>query len=371
MKVLITLNFAIGVLLTISMVVFEKYELIGLLSGIFLLPGFLVLALVNVGAIFMLWRKRRLRAFVPIGTYVIAAALFLLGTHLGTKLILNGTPCDPDSFFNEQTKSELTQAAKQLVAKHQRKNFSPEIVAVAQKHSLKPTFVDDSQQIVVFGYYHLRHWFEYIWAKNGLTEQYSMPAIITMADMQDWREFKRIAKQGDTATLAERQRMVFEPSIAFPLLRDSLGAAFLDRVRNASSSIDDFTDEDKNAVLTALNKQRLASSLLVENPQITYEKWKWNLFTYSGLCVAGNKYNDEVDGFWESKLARQLLSKGVLLFAPDGRHLKIKTDLTEKERLEVEWLQVGLMNFIYGNLMNKSHYKFTKNLGGNWYFNVW
>jgi hypothetical protein len=368
MKILITLNFAIGVLLTISMVVFEKYELIGLLSGIFLLPSFLVLALINFGAIFLLWRKKHLRAFVPIGTYVIAAALFLLGTNLGTKLILNGTPCDPNSFFNEQTKSELTQVAKQLVAEHQRKDFSPGIGVVAQKHNLKPIFVDDQQKIVVFGFYHRRHWFEYIWAKNGLTEPYSMPATITMADIEDWKEFKRIAKQGDTATLAERHRMEFEPSIVYPLLRDSLGAAFLDRFRNAPSGKDDFTDEDENAILAALNKQHLASSALVENSQITYEEWHWHWQKEIGLHIAKDYISDS---FWVGQLLKQLLSEGVLTLAPDGRHLKIKADLTDRQRLQIEWLHVGIMNFAYGNLLEKRIYVFRKNLGSNWYFNDW
>src|ERR1017187_1840178 len=204
MKILIAFNFAIGVLLTIGMIVFQKYEGVGLLAGIILLPSFFVLAIVNIVAIFPLRKTVRLRAFVPIGTYIIAAALCLYGTNLGMKLVMKGTPCDPKSFFNDQTRLELTQAAQRLVADHQRKDFSPEIVAITQKHSLKPIFVDDRQEIVVFGYYHLRHWFEYVWATNGLTEPYSMPATITMADMQDWKEFKRIVKQGDTATLAER-----------------------------------------------------------------------------------------------------------------------------------------------------------------------
>lgn len=368
MKILIAFNFAIGVLLTIGMIVFQKYEGVGLLAGIILLPSFFVLAIVNIVAIFPLWKMERLRAFVPIGTYIIAAAFFLLGTSLGMKLVLKGTPCDPESFFNDQTRLELTQAAQRLVAEHQRENFSPEIVAVVQKHSFKPTFVDDSQEIVVFGYYHLRHWHEYIWAKNGLTEPYSMPATITMADMQDWKEFKRIAKQGDTATLSERHRMVFEPSIVFPLLKDSLGAEFLDRVRNATSSIDDFTDEDKNAILAALNKQRLASSHLVENSQITYEEWHWHWQTEIGLHIAKDYISDS---FWVGRLLKQLLSEGVLTLAPDGRHLKIKADLTDKQRLQIEWLHIGIMNFAYGNLLEKRQYVFRKNLGSNWYFNVW
>ena len=368
MKILITLNFVIGVLLTASMIVFEKYEGAGLLTGIFLLPCFLVLALVNVVVILLLWKKKRLRAFVPIGTYIIAAAMFLFGTNWGTKLVLNGTPCKPESFFNDQTRLELTQAAQRLVAEHQRNNFSPEIVATAQKHSLKPTFIDDSQQIVVFGYYHLRHWYEYIWTKNGLTDPYSMPATITMANIEDWNEFKRIAKQGDTATLDERQRMVFEPSIVFPFLKDSLGAEFLDRVRNASFRIADFSDKDKHAILEALNKQRLASSDLVENSQITYEAWQRNGQTEIGLHISKDYISDS---FWVGRLLKQLLSEGVLTLAPDGRHLKIKADMTDKQRLQIEWLHVGIMNLAYGNLLEKRQYVFRKDLGSNWYFNDW
>lgn len=362
-KILITLNFVIGVLLAISIVVFQKSEGVGLLSGMVLLPSFFVLGIVNIVAIFPLWKKKRLRAFVPIGTFIVAAALFLLGTTLGMKLALQGTPCDPESFFNNQTRLELTQAAQRLVAEHQSKNFSPEIVATAQKHNLQPTFVDDSQQIVVFGYYHLRHWYEYIWAKNGLTDPYSMPATITAADIEDWSEFKRIVRQGETATPAERPRMVFEPSIVFPFFKETLGPEFLNRVRNVS-----FTDEDKNAILTALNKQRLASSALAENSQITYETWHRNGQTETGLHIAQVYISNS---FWVGRLLKELLSKDVLTLASDGRHLKIKADLTEKQRLEIEWLHVGIMNFAYGNLLDKRQYVFRKDLGGNWYFNVW
>jgi hypothetical protein len=207
----------------------------------------------------------------------------------------------------------------------------------------------------MFGYYHLRHRYEYIWATNGLTEPYSMDSTITASDIKKWIDLKRIVRQGATATQAERQRMEFEPTIAFPLLKDSLGIKFIEHLR----TVDDFSDDDKSLVLAALNKQRLASSALVEN-----------LFNSSGLCVAGSDYNGEEDGFWESKLARQLLAEGVLLYASDGRHLKIKTNLTEKQRREVEWLHVGLMQLIYRNLLSKSHYTFRKNLGDNWYFDV-
>jgi hypothetical protein len=323
---------------------------------------------INIG--FILWRfkKYRLRVMIPLLTFAIAAVVSFSVLDYATDLMLRGTPCRPESFFNEQTRLELTQASQQLLTQHERRNFSPEIIAVAQRHNLKPIFVDDYQGIVVFGYYHNRHWFEYIWATNGLTEPYSMPTTITMADIENWNEFKRIAKQGDTATLAERQRIVFEPSIVFPFLKDSLGAEFLGRVRSDSSTIDDFIDEDKNAILAALNQQRLVSSLLVENSQITYEEWHLHWQTEIGLHI-GKDYIS--DSFWVGRLLKQLLSEGVLKLAPDGRHLKIKADLTDKQRLQIEWLHVGIMNFAYGNLLEKRQYVFGKDLGSNWYFNDW
>jgi hypothetical protein len=210
------------------------------------------LAPTNIGFILLRWKKYRLRVVIPLLIFMVAGMASFFALDYATDLILRGTPCRPESFFNEQTRLELTQASQQLLTRHQRRNFSPEIIAVAQRHNLKPLFVDDQQGIIVFGYYHNRHWFEYIWSKNGLTGPYAMPSTITMADVEDWKEFKRIVKQGDSATLSERQRMVFEPSIVFPLLKDSLGAEFLGRVRNDSSSIDDFTDEDKNGCAALL-----------------------------------------------------------------------------------------------------------------------
>ena len=365
-RILIAFNIAVPFFLAVTMVAGEKWELMVLPGGALML---LLLALVPINIGFILWRckKYRLRVMIPLLIFMIAAVVSFFTLNYATNLMLRGTPCRPESFFNEQTRLELTQASQQLLTQHQGRNFSPEIIAVAQQHNLKPLFVDDCQEIVVFGYYHDRHWFEYIWATNGLTEPYSMPTTITMADIENWNEFKRIARLGVTATQAERRRMVFEPTIVFPFLKDSLGAEFLDRFRNDSSSIDDFTDEDKNAILAALNKQRLASSLLVENSQITYEEWHSHLLTEIGLHIAKDYISNS---FWVGRLLKQLLSEGVLTLAPDGRHLKVKADLTDKQRLQIEWLQVGIMNFAYGNLLDKRQYVFQKKLGNNWYFNV-
>jgi hypothetical protein len=367
MRILIALNVAVPSFLAATMVAGEKWELMVLPGGALILLLF-ALVPINIGFILWRWKHYRLRVMIPLLTFVVAGAVNIFAMGCATDFILRGTPCRPESFFNDQTRLDLTQAAQRLVADHERKDFSPEIVVLAQKHSLKPIFVDDSQEIVVFGYYHLRHWYEYIWAKSGLAEPYSMPAAITMADIENWKEFGRIVKQGDTATLAERHRMEFEPSIVFPLLKDSLGAEFLDRVRNASSTKAEFSAEERHAILAALNKQRLASSALVENSQITYEEWHRHWQSDIGPHIAKVYISDS---FWEGRLLKQLLSEGVLTLAPDGRHIKLKADLTDKQRLQIEWLHVGIMNFAYGNLVEKRQYVFRKNLGSNWYFNDW
>jgi hypothetical protein len=54
--------------------------------------------------------------------------------------------------------------------------------------------------------------------------------------------------------------------------------------------------------------------------------------------------------------------------AEDNRHLRIKKDLTELEERQVEWLHVGLMNCLYGNLLEKRDHDYRMELGDGWYF---
>ena len=168
MKILIAFNFAVGFLLATSFIVSEKTEF-ATLAGIVLLPCFFVLALVNFILIFKNWKKEELRAFIPFGTYSTAFALFVLVSTLGTDLILKGTPSRPDSFFTQQTRTDLKAIADKLIAERRDKNFAPEVYADLKKHSLKTIFVDTNQEVVVFGIYHSRRWDEYIYSKNGST----------------------------------------------------------------------------------------------------------------------------------------------------------------------------------------------------------
>src|ERR1035437_4378246 len=169
MKILIALNFAVGFLLAASLIASDKTEL-AVLPGIVLLPGFLFLALANFIFVLTQWKKERLRGFIPIGTYIVAFVLLVFATKLGSDIALKGTPCRPDSFFDEKKKAELIQIANQILAEHRDKKFAPEVYTELGKYNLKPTFVHTNQQMVVFGYYHLRDWFEYIYSKDGSTK---------------------------------------------------------------------------------------------------------------------------------------------------------------------------------------------------------
>ena len=194
MKTLITLNFVIGFLLAVSFIASDKTEL-AMLPGMVLLPGFLLLALVKFIFVFKRWRQRRFVALVPFGTYVAAFALSIFVARCGTEIILKGTPCRPNSFFNEQTRMTLTLIANELIEENRDKNFAPEIYVKLSKFNLKPISVDTNQQIVLLGYYHSRHWFEYVYSKNGSTNLppantgYGQPVAKALGDnwfFRDW-----------------------------------------------------------------------------------------------------------------------------------------------------------------------------------------
>lgn len=194
MRILIALNFVIGFLLAASFIASDKTEL-AMLPAMVLLPGFLLLALVNFIFIFKQWRQRRFAALAPFGTYVAAFALSSFVTRCGMDIILQGTPCRPDSFFNAQTKVSLTLIANELIDENRDKNFAPEIYVKLSKFTLKPLSVDTNQQIVLLGYYHSRRWFEYIYSKNGSTNLppantgYGQPVAKALGDnwfFRDW-----------------------------------------------------------------------------------------------------------------------------------------------------------------------------------------
>lgn len=194
-----------------------------------------------------------------------------------------------------------------------------------------------------------------------------MPSVITEVDIEDWGELIRIAKQGKTATPEERRGISFEPSLVYPTLQAALRSEALTRIANALSK-KDITTADKAVVISALNQQRLVSSALVEHPAIAYVPPSWPETIGFGFHMGGIEPSAS---FEVVALLRRLLSEGVISHAPDGQHLRINSNLTDSQQLEVEWLHVEIMNHIYGNLLRKWQHPFQQELGDNWYFNRW
>ena len=236
------------------------------------------------------------------------------------------------------------------------------VIETLRRNGVFRTSIDDSQSIVVFGFDRTRTWVRYIYTKNELLPLYSRPVELTPVDIEMWGEIIDIAKQGPDATPAERQSLVFDPRIAHPYLVAALGNDVVARIGSYASE-GDITDEDKAVILDALNEQRRVASRLIEHPEIWFEE---DAYT-TPLHVEANSITER---FWVTELIKQLLKDGTLLYAEDGRHLRIKEELSLEEERAVEWVHVGLIEFIYGNLISKDEIAYQKSLGNGWYFNV-
>jgi hypothetical protein len=382
MKYLIGLNFVVTVFLMVATIAVARFEFsIFLLAGSVLILALIALALANFVAIFVLWRRYRFRAFYPAITFVLSALLSFFGASIGSKLMLKGTPSYPDSFLKEKTKVELENIAScllnqsfkdiitypffpteiHMISGHQQKEVPPDIQKTLRHYRFQRTFIDDSLSLVKFSHCYRRTWYDYIYTTNEFLPLYSRPLKITEVDIEDWSELIRIAKQGDHATEEEKRRIGFTPTIVYPFFKQELGQEFLQSIANYISP-EEITAHQKELVLSALNRQRLASSRLIEHSRITFKKGRSVSYLYYDETGMG--------GFWPSWLFINLLDEGVLVYADDGCHLKIKENLSREEQLKIEWLHIGLMNFLYGNLLDKREHHYDKVLGDGWYLNI-
>src|SRR5436853_7804863 len=105
MRALTALNLAVGVLLAAVMVVFQKTESsLLLLADAGLSLAFLLLAAANVVAVFALWRKHRLAALIPIGSFAVTGVVCFFGARFGSEIVLRDSLDRPASFFRELTR---------------------------------------------------------------------------------------------------------------------------------------------------------------------------------------------------------------------------------------------------------------------------
>lgn len=376
MQRLVLLNFVVAFLFMATMLAFQKYE-----SGWLLLTGMGLtvllpcLALWNFCSIFVLWGRYGIRAFYPAICFVLAVTLSFQGSRYGTRIMLAGTPCRPETFLKSQTKLDLEKAATELlghsfkivsanpaapalmVSGHKEETSPSTAINVMQKYGFREVEVDDFQSLVTFSYYHMRGWYRYTYTTDKLVPLSSRPPTITEADIGDWSELIRIALQGDHATADESTRIVFSPEIVYPYLLQQIGEAQLANLKGYSTD-QEISEQQKELVLAALNRQSLPTSRLIENPTVTYSSNTRTL--HLGGC--------SIDGFWVVFLVTKLLSDGVLVYASDNSHLKVRENLSPSDQNRIAWLNVGIMDFWYGNLFRKTEHFNDEDLGDGWYF---
>jgi hypothetical protein len=375
---LVCINLIAAVLVGITFIASATLESFLLILGI---PGLVVglagLGVVNIIAAFGLWKNDRQRALIPLATYICCIVGIIAGTRYGVSMVLAGTPQRPDTFPRGKSKEELEQIATQLLG-HSFKSISirpgkefvrmvdgtppanipADLLRRLRSYGFDRIFVDDTQSLVVLSSYHHRTWYDYLYTTAGTLEPaYSRPSTITGVDIESWTELSKIARQGPKASGDARSQIVFEPGVVYPILRRALGEDALNALAKANDP--EITPEQKGLVLKALNDQRLASSRLIEDPRITYgDEGRFHLSL--GCWIS--------DSFWVTKLLQTLMHDGVIRTAEDNRHLRIKENLTPREERQVEWLHVGMMDFLYGNLLQKHDHHYGRDLGHGWYF---
>ncbi len=400
MKFLIKLNAITGTLWVTAMIAFHRFEIFLLkIAELVLMVAFGSLLVVNIFAIPFLWKWHRFRAFLPFATYAFVVALLALGTRQVAKLVLAGTPCFPDSFLTDGTKSEMeniglrllgrslkeiniepsafdiylwrvTQSFKEIptdppeppwiemIAGHEKVEVPPDIIQQACAFGFRRISIDDAQSLVSFQHDRAGRRYDYIFTIKPLLPLYFRPVMFTEVDIGNWEDLLLIAKQGPHATEAQTRQIVFVPTIIYPLLEKELGLQLMEQLRSFSSATD-IRDDQKRLVLAALNKQCRANSRLVEHPRIT--------FSDRQLCLGDRRRISE--GVEVVRILMQLLEDRVLILAEDKIHLKLKQPLSKEERSEVEWLHVGIMESLYGNFLDKRKYHYKRQIDKHWYFN--
>jgi hypothetical protein len=323
-------------------------------------------------------RSRRLRFFACFLALAVAAALLTLRGQnaFGVRPI---TPAVPKAFMRGVVRQDLTDLANRLIRLPYRSIATPpegptvatmslgwppapvpaELDSALRRHGFHYTRIKASDSVAVLVSIQGRAAYRYTYSVRPLGPPYTQSSTLTEEDFSEWAELQRIARFGLDSSECARNRIVFEPTIVYPYLQQAIGdsqlAAFASR-----PSPDDITPSERLAVLTALNEQRLPRSRLIEHPAITYDS-----ASRFGLTLGSNSLSNAL---WPVRLLDTLLASEVVYFAADHRHLRMQDTMTAENHRRVEWLHLGLMNFLYGNLFEKSDPGYDIDLGGGWYF---
>jgi hypothetical protein len=353
MRRLIVLDWAAPALLASAVIAAARSDDAWLLVSLAVVV-LLGLVAVNLVAPFLLWKRHGARSLIVPISLLAAASLSGAVAAYGSRLAVAGTPLSPDSFMRGARQAEMERLASQLLSG----GPDDRVRASLRRYGFRVTRVDSLRRVVTLGYYGLRTWHEYIYAANGLPAPHSTRPVLSVGDIVNWGEVLRIAEQAAPETRRARGSVAFEPALAVPYFQRALGDTFLTalRLRPRPGKL---SREEKLRVVAALNRQVAVESRLVEDAEIRYEGDPPTL--HIGTYEISR-------GFWVSSLLKALLDRGSLNRAADGRHLAAKSGLSGAEQHEVEWLQLGLMNFIYGNLLETSDYAYDRRLMDRWYF---
>jgi len=308
----------------------------------------------------------------------------------GTKFVWWNTPFQPDTFLTGQRRADLTAAAMALNGKgysgianeglnivalsiemldgHPRRKVDQQVINTMKRYGLVEADMDDAQGIVQFLFCNNRLNCEYIWSKPDLTISDGLSSTIFDEQVQ-WNALTEIIRhfQGGESTNRPAETSRVTADFPFPQLKAMLGDDLV--IRLAATEPGQLVGEaDRKAVLAALNRQRMPASRLLENPSVTYENWGTHGFKKEALCLNDNQYRGGLDGYWEADQVKKVMDAGLVTYAADGRHLKIKEGLNKQQSYEVEWAQVGIMSLAYGEVLSKRQFPKLKALGDHWYY---
>lgn len=386
MKKLLILNMIIGLVLVVAfffsqlsprfLLILTSFLIVFLFCG-------LIFVLVNFISIFKMWHKYKYLSFIPFAISLLFFYLLGLYGHIVYK------PIEPNSYFDEERKQKLTEIAEQLLLA-QDEIHKRVIEKKLKSHNLEVLNIDRDTNVVEFGCYRIRTWYYYIFAKDELPEIYSSKPIITESDILYWGELVTIIKTENDLSKYRRDETSFMTEIVYPFLVENLDKEFVDKLAGLPSieNLDDFLAKNNDLpIMIALDKRNSEHENLVTSKLTTEERLKvievLNRHCQILSKLMENKnirwldstlvfcdYMNISSSFQVNRHLRQLISDGVISIIDEEGHLQMKQNLSDKEKREIEWLQVEIMNFVYGNLIEKTEYwsNGKTRLTNNWYF---
>ena len=319
---------------------------------------------------------RRIPYLLGLIALAIAGALLTRAKPVGTR---SSTLSQPDLFMRGAVREDLTRVANRLFGLSfrtivtqpeslSRATMLPgapptpvpaDVDSVLRRHGFTHTGIKPSDSVAIFVSIRGRTAYRYTYSTRPLGPPYTGPSTLSQEDFFQWAELQRIARVGLDTSEYTRARTVFEPTIVYPYLQRVLGDSQLSVIASKRSPAE-ITPSEKRAVLAALNEQRLSRSRLIEHPGIIYDARD-----PFGLGLGSRRVTRL---FWGVPLLDTLLKAGAIQWAPDHRHLRIQEGLSAANERRVEWLHVGVMTFLYGNLFEKADPGYDLDLGGGWYF---